>query len=109
MMNSLDSRFLRPGDCFGQRFPTPGPVRCFIAPSALFPAARANRPEDFVIEVKPRTTAAIAPKQLNVALKSNGKGGLKIETERLSIEAGDGVLFYTADPAAGGFAVAGVG
>lgn len=110
MMNSLDSRFLQPGDCFGQRFPTPGVIRCYIAPSSHYTAIAADR-GDFVIEVatKPSTERAAAPKQVNVAVKSDGNGSVKVDSERITIDAGDGVMFYTADPHVTGFAVAGVG
>ena len=109
MTNSLDSRLLGPGDCFGQTFPTPGPIRCYIVRSPE-PAGSAHHGEDLLIQVAPKTSSGNGgPKQINVAVKSDGKGGLETDTARISLEAGDGVLFYTSDSAAGRFAVSGAG
>jgi plastocyanin len=110
MTNSLDSRFLQAGDCFGQRFSSPGRVHCFIGASAANTAPIADSHQEFLIEVAPKTSVAnAAPKQVTVAVKSNGKGGLKVDAQQIVIEAGDGILFYASDPATGGFSVIGTG
>lgn len=109
-MNSLDSRALRLGDCFAQQFPTPGQIRYFVGTGTLFPGVhtRASEVEGLLIEVKPKSPGAAAAKQYNVVVKTSGNA-LAVDPERLSIEAGDAVLWYTADPAVAGFVVAGEG
>jgi hypothetical protein len=108
-MNSLDSRRLTPGDCFAQRFPSPGQVRCLVSAASSGGAGNAGGDEDLIIEVTPRAVAESSPKQVNVLVKSDGKGGLDLDTKRLSIETGDGVLFYATYPPAIGFVIRGEG
>lgn len=105
-MNSLDSRSLRIGNCFGQRFTVPGEVRYFLSPGgALVPAADQRSEGGFVINVKP---AAGKAEQHNVQVIRKGKS-LEPSPAKLEIQEGDGVLWYTTDSTIGGFHVTGAG
>jgi plastocyanin len=107
-MNTLDSRSLRIGDCYGQRFARPGQIRYFIsAGTELVPAAQERSDGGYVIHVKdgaPRST----PHQHNVHVVRKGHG-LAPSPAELEIQAGDGVLWYTTDTSVAGFHVAGAG
>jgi plastocyanin len=105
-MNSLDSRSLRIGNCFGQKFTVPGEVRYFLSPGGdLVPSADQRAEGGFVINVGP---AAGKTEQHNVQVVRKGRA-LEPSSARLEIHAGDGVLWYTTDPTIGGFHVAGAG
>lgn len=107
MMNTLDSRALRLGDCYAQKFPTPGEMRYAVhaGSHAAGGAYGDGDDERYRIEVKPKKRDG-AGKQHNVAVK-RGRTGLAVEPEKLEIEAGDTVLWYTTDPDVGGFSVEG--
>ncbi len=107
-MNALDSRSLRVGDCFGQKFPVADKVRYFIsAGGELVPAAEEREDGGFVIHVKPAAKGG-ATEQHNVQVTRQGNT-LKPSSAELEIHAGDGVLWYTTDASVGGFHVAGAG
>jgi plastocyanin len=107
-MNTLDSRSLRPGNCFGQKFPVTGEVRYFIsAGGELVPAADQRSEGGFVIDVKP-AGAGSKSKQHNVHVTRKGNS-LEPSPAKLEIRAGEGVLWYTTDATVSGFHVAGAG
>ncbi len=107
-MNTLDSRSLRLGDCYAQKFATPGEMRYVVTAGSHGGGAapKEGSGEGYVIEVKAKQGGGAA-KQHNVAVKRAHRGGLTIEPEKLTIEAGDTVLWYTTDPDVGGFSVDG--
>jgi len=106
-MNSLDSRTLRTGDCFGQKFPVPGEVRYFVSSgSELLPAVQRSD-DGYRITVKPVDYASQS-QQHNVLITRKGNT-LDASPAKLEIYAGDGVLWYTTDPTVLGFHVAGGG
>lgn len=106
-MHTLDSRSLRLGDCFGQRFSTPGEVRYFISPGELFPSAGTHEEGGYLIKVKP-AAEGVAAQQHNVVVGLDC-GSLTVDPPALEIHAGDGVLWHTLDAQVSGFHVAGVG
>jgi plastocyanin len=106
-MHTLDSRSLRLGDCFGQRFPVPGEVRYFVSPGELVPSAGSRSEGGYLINVLPAASGKdVAQHNVVVSLKD---GSLTVSPEKLEIRAGDGVLWHTTDPAVNGFHVAGAG
>ena len=105
-MHTLDSRSLRVGNCFGQKFPVAGTVRYFISAGAMIPSAATRTEGGYLIEVMPAGSGQ--PKQYNVAVTMKD-GALTVSPEKLQIYAGEGVLWHTTDPAVAGFQVAGVG
>jgi plastocyanin len=107
-MNTLDSRSLRIGDCFGQRFTTPGEVRYFLsAGTELIPAAQHHSDDGHLIRVNPAVSGAM-PQQHNVHVVRKGHT-FQPSIVELEIRAGDGVLWYTTDASIVGFHVAGAG
>jgi plastocyanin len=108
-MNTLDSRTLRLGDCFGQRFPTAGSVRYFVTTGGIYPGAETREDDDggYLITVKPAPKGG-APNQHNVVV-SRKDGALVVTPPELEIEAGDGVLWHTTDATLAGFHVSGAG
>jgi plastocyanin len=107
-MNTLDSRSLRTGDCFGQKFPVAGEIRYFVsAGGELVPTADQRSEGGYVITVKPAGSGA-KPQQHNVQVTRKGSK-LEASPASLEIQAGDGVLWYTTNPAVSGFHVAGAG
>ena len=108
-MNTLDSRSLRVGDCFAQKFATEGEVRYFVSSGSdvIGARARAEQKEGFVLEVRPKKSGGAAA-QHNVSVSRKGDE-LTVSPEKLSIEVGDFVLWHTQDSSLGGFSVAGEG
>lgn len=106
-MNTLDSRTLRLGDCFGQRFPKPGSVRYFVTTGGIYPGADTRSEGGYVIKVKAAPKGA-APKQYNVTV-SRKDNALVVTPDELEIQAGDGVLWFTTDSSLAGFHVSGAG
>jgi plastocyanin len=107
-MNTLDSRSLRTGDCFGQKFPVAGEIRYFVsAGGELVPGADQRSEGGYLITVKPAAQGA-SQQQHNVHVTRKGNK-LEASPAKLEIQAGDGVLWYTTDPAVSGFHVAGAG
>lgn len=105
-MDMLDSRCLRYTDCFAQKFAAPGRFRYHVthAAGAWLPVEE----RAFTINVKERGKARGKGRQHNVGIRREGKGLLAV-TAQLEIEAGDMVLWNTADPAVPGFVVSGEG
>jgi len=106
-MNTLDSRSLGIGDCFAVKFAEAGSVRHVLTFGAHAPA-QVGPDEGFPITVKKKGDAGAPPKQHYLLVKRDGNQ-LIPSTPELAIEAGDTVLWYTTDPAAAGFCVAGSG
>jgi len=105
-MNALDSRSLRTGNCFGQKFSAPGEVRYFLSVGGeIVPAADQRYEGGFTISVKPAAAGAKS-QQHNVHVTRKGNT-LEPSPAKLEIQAGEGVLWYTTDPAVAGFHVAG--
>ncbi len=106
-MHTLDSRSLRLGDCFGQKFPVPADIRYFVSAAELLPRAENRTEGGHIIKVLPAVEGS-EPQQHNVVVARN-QGQLTVEPSRLEIHAGDGVLWHTTDPEVAGFHVAGSG
>ncbi|HEY6344856.1 MAG TPA: hypothetical protein VIY49_25445 [Bryobacteraceae bacterium] len=106
-MNTLDSRFLSLGDCFGQKFSKVGVVRYFVTASGLSPGADKRSEGGYVINVTdaPKGTES---QQHNVQV-IRGEGKLAVTPAELEIHVGDGVMWYTTDAKIAGFQVAGAG
>jgi plastocyanin len=103
-MDSLDSRFLRYVDCFGQKFSSAGKVRYRLTAGGgdwLPPAEGA-----YTIEVKKSHNPPDKGNQHNVTVRREGKR-LVAEPPHLEIEAGDLVLWHAADSSIAGFGVRG--
>jgi plastocyanin len=103
-MNSLDSRSLRIGDCYAQKFDIEGEVRYALSHSYL---TRALDKDDFLITVNKRAQKG-EPAQHTVHVTSKN-GELTPDLNPLEIASGDIVLWYTTHPSVLGFAVTGVG
>jgi plastocyanin len=104
-MHTLDSRLLRLGNCFGQRFSSPGEVRYFVSLGDLIPSARTRAEGGHLIKVRP--AAEGAPSQQHTVVVSRDSGSLTVSPSELEIQAGDGVLWHAADAMVSGFNVAG--
>src|SRR6516162_7558235 len=107
-MNDLDSRFLRLGDCFAQKFSWPGSYRYTVttAAGACLPVSEGA----YTILVKPRSAGGKGGqhRQHNAVVKQEG-ATLVADPAELEIEAGDMVLWHTPDATTPGFAVVGEG
>lgn len=103
-MNTLDSRTLRLGDCFGQRFPTAGSVRYFVTAGGIYPGAETRSEGGYLITVKAGKGAS--PNQHNVVV-SRKDNELVVTPAELEIQVGDGVLWHTTDASLAGFHVSG--
>lgn len=113
-MSSLDSRFLRLGDCFAQKFSRPGTYKYIVTTGAgaCLPASEGEY-EIVVAALGAGKTHAAEQKgpgseQHNVAVREH-EGKLTAQPARLEIKQGDTVLWYTPDASAPGFAVVGIG
>jgi len=104
-MHTLDSRLLRLGNCFGQRFSSPGDVRYFVSLGGLVPSAGTRTEGGYLIKVRPATEGTSS--QQHTVTVSHDSGSLKVSPSELEIHAGDGVLWHVADAMVGGFNVAG--
>lgn len=100
--NTLDSRALGFGDCYGQRFMKPGTYRYDVV-SAGGGSMVTDHP--YAIEVV-ATKGESAMKQHDVILKTKGRGFVP-DNEVLTIAEGDLVLWACADPSAHAFEVSG--
>jgi plastocyanin len=109
-MSTLDSRFLKLGDCFAQKFSTPGTVK-YIVTAGTGGCLRVGE-SAYTIEVKPGGSKKAKGKgsstQQNVIVRLQGTT-LTAEPGHLEIKVGDTVLWHTPDAAAPGFVVVGEG
>jgi plastocyanin len=106
-MDTLDSRSLNIGDCIAIKFAAVGPVRHLLSTGAHV-RTQVGADEGFPIDVKAKTDPAAPAKQHSIMVKKDGDRFVP-DTKELSIQAGDTVLWYTADPKVAGFAVGGSG
>jgi plastocyanin len=100
-MNTLDSRYLRLGDCFAQKFTAKGQIHYFLS------SGSARVGQGYLIEVVQKSGSG-DPKLYTVIVK-RGDDGLFADPDNLKIEVGDNVLWYTGDGSVAGFAVDGTG
>jgi plastocyanin len=113
-MNSLDSRFLRLGDCFAQKFSEPGTYRYIVTAGAgsCLPAAEG----EYTVVVAPGPASGAKKKeehssassQQNVAVRLQ-EGKLVAEPAQVEVNVGAMVLWHTPDAATPGFTVIGEG
>ena len=105
-MNSLDSRFLRYGDTFGQKFSQPGRYSYRFGLSAFGQLAVAGR--DFIINVEPIKDNPNNRKarQHDVVVRREDKQ-LKADPPELTIGVGDVVLWGASDSTIPGFSIGG--
>jgi plastocyanin len=100
--NTLDSRALGFGDCYGQRFMKPGTYRYDVVSAGGGPLV-SDFP--FTIEVV-AAEGESAMKQHDVVVKTKGRG-FAVDQEVVTIGEGDLVLWACADPNAHAFEVRG--
>jgi len=106
-MNTLDSRCLRLGDCYAQKFARQGEFRYTVSAGAYQTACSAtDSGETYSITVQDGHESR-EPKQ-HIVTVSRGKGGLTVDTPSLTVGEGDTVLWYTTDGTLG-FSVSGSG
>jgi plastocyanin len=99
-MNSLDSRLLRLGDTFTQKFTTAGTVRYHLGPAASLIGG-----ESYTIEVKPdKRSGKPQQHQVKVSLKQRH---LSADPPKLEIHVGEAVMWHAADTKTPGFGVSG--
>ena len=103
-MDTLDSRILGYVDCFARRFAKAGSVRYGITSASV----RCDLHDDdaFVIEVRERREPGEEGAQHDVTVKMKG-GRFSVDPAKLSIEAGDVVMWHGASSAVPGFIVQG--
>lgn len=105
-MNSLDSRSLRYGDTFAQKFSRSGK---YIYDFGLPGLSHLDKSDGaFTLEVKESAEPGRSGKQYYVVVR-RGEGGKRLEADpkELSISAGDVVLWSAADSSVPGFTVNG--
>jgi len=105
-MNTLDSRSLSYTDCFMQKFSSAGQFIYELLPSTV---AGLGHDEDlFTIDIRTKESKGGEPNQHYIkVLRRDGK--LVAEPPRLSIEAGDVVIWNTNDSTVTGYVVRGEG
>jgi plastocyanin len=105
-MNVLDSRFLRLGDCFGQKFSRAGNFKYIVTTGAgsCLPVGESA----YTISVKPSKVRDGKGGQHNVAVRQQGMA-LEADPAQIEIETGDMILWQTPDAITPGFAVVGEG
>jgi plastocyanin len=108
-MNSLDSRFLRLGDCFAQKFSKAGTYKYIVTAGAGSCLSAAEGEYTIVVtSAKGKEKKASESSQHNVIVRLKD-GSLVAEPARTEIAVGDTVLWHTSDAATPGFAVIGEG
>jgi plastocyanin len=101
-MNVLDSRFLRPGDTFAQRFTAPGAYHYNIGVQGSL--AQPGHDAPFELTVGDEAGAAPTTHYVTVTYAGNT---FSAAPARLKIKTGDAVLWSTVSANAPGFAVCG--
>jgi len=91
-MNTLDSRFLRLGDCFAHRFSTPGTFGYALSPLPASLAAHHGEPPALAVIVTAADDAAGAQRQHYVTVSMAG-GELRARPAQLRVTAGDLVIW----------------
>jgi len=108
-MNSLDSRFLRLGDCFAQKFSKAGTYKYIVTAGAGSCLSAAEGEYTIVVTpAKGKEKKAPESSQHNVVVRVKD-GNLVAEPARTEISMSDTVLWHTPDAATPGFAVIGEG
>lgn len=104
-MNSLDSRFLRLGDTFAQKFSRPGRYSYDFNLPIL---NRINKADgQFAIDVKESGDKKREGRQHYVIVRQQANKQLKADPAELSIDSGDVVMWSAADAATPGFSISG--
>lgn len=117
MSENLDSRALRNTDCYGQRFMKPGTYAYALVPAG---AAGAGNDFPYVVEVVEKSKGAEHMRQSTVTVRfvkerhgdccderTSDPGRFVPDQERLTVEAGDMVVWNSPDAATRPFAVDG--
>ncbi len=91
-MNSLDSRFLVVGDCYGHRFAHAGTSLYELSHLPLPRGAHTERDSALAITVRDAPGENSTASQLSVTV-SEDEGGLHAEPAQLEIALGDTVLW----------------
>lgn len=104
-MDTLDSRALSYIDCFARRFTKPGSVRYGITSASV--RCDLHDEDAFVIEVGEQREPGGKGKQHDVTVRMKG-GRFTVEPAKLSIQAGDVVMWHGANSAVPGFIVQGL-
>lgn len=108
-MNSLDSRFLRLGDCFVQKFSKAGTYKYIVTagPGSFLPGTEGKNA--VVVEPSKGKEKEGSESGQHVVVVRLKDGNLVAEPARLEVGLGDTVLWHTPDRATPGFAVIGEG
>ena len=91
-MNTLDSRFLRLGDCFAHRFSAPGTFGYALSPLPSSLAAHHGEPPALAVIVTAAEDEAGAQRQHYVTVSTAG-GELRTRPAQLRVTAGDLVIW----------------
>jgi plastocyanin len=102
-LDTIDSRALRPTDCYGQRFMRPGTYHYHVLPSG---GQHINRERPYVVRVSDPKDKAPAMQQLTLMVAWNGRE-LRPDKIDVSVNTGDLVVWNCPDPAAPPYEVAG--
>jgi plastocyanin len=105
-MNVLDSRFLRLGDCFAQKFSKAGSFKYVVTTAGGWCLPIGENAH--TILVKPRPGGKTKGAQHNIVVKQENSK-LVAAPAKIEIEMGDLVLWHTLDASTPGFAVIGEG
>ena len=103
-MDTLDSRVLSYVDCFARRFAKAGTVKYGITSASV--RCGLHDEDAFVIEVKERREPGGEGSQHDVTVKMKG-ARFAVEPAKLSIQAGDVVMWHAANSGVPGFIVSG--
>ena len=103
-MDTLDSRVLSYVDCFARRFAKAGTVKYGITSASV--RCGLHDENAFVIEVKERREPGGEGSQHDVTVKMKA-GRFAVEPAKLSIQAGDVVMWHGANSGVPGFIVSG--
>ena len=104
-MDTLDSRILSYVDCFARRFTKPGSVRYGITSASV--RCDLHDEDAFVIDVKERREPGGKGPQHDVTVRIKA-GRYTVDPAKLSIQAGDVVMWHGANSAVPGFIVQGL-
>jgi plastocyanin len=104
-MDTLDSRILSYVDCFARRFAKPGSVRYGITSASV--GCDLHDEDAFVIDVKERREPDGKGTQHDVTVRIKA-GRYTVDPAKLSIQAGDVVMWHGANSAVPGFIVQGL-
>lgn len=108
-MNTLDSRFLRLGDCFAHRFSVPGTFHYALSPIPTSLLAHHDEPpttQSVIVTARDGDDGEVRQRQHNVTVTTSG-GQLRAKPSELRVAAGD-LVVWTADKSVTfGFAVRG--